>query len=259
MANLKKYTAFLKLFVIFLTFVFQISCSPKHYQLNRIEGKLLPVTEKSATTPAIDDYLAPYREHINKDLNNVLSFSPETLDKSTGKWQTPLGNFIADMTFKLGEPLFKARENKEISICLLNNGGIRAILPKGNVTARTAFEIMPFENKLIIVALKGEQIQEMIEYIIKQQKPHPLSGLTFTITKDKKAKNILIQGQALDQTKTYYVATNDYLSNGGDSMNFFLKNTGKYDLDYKLRNLFIDYLKKNDTILAPKNIRITEE
>jgi 2',3'-cyclic-nucleotide 2'-phosphodiesterase (5'-nucleotidase family) len=37
---------------------------------------------------------------------------------------------------------------------LLNNGGIRAILPLGNVTTRTAFQIMPFENTMVVIALK---------------------------------------------------------------------------------------------------------
>jgi 2',3'-cyclic-nucleotide 2'-phosphodiesterase (5'-nucleotidase family) len=45
---------------------------------------------------------------------------------------------------------------------LLNNGGLRAILPLGNVTTRTAFQIMPFENTMVVIALKGEQILEMV-------------------------------------------------------------------------------------------------
>lgn len=79
---------------------------------------------------------------------------------------------------------------------------------------------MPFENNLVVLALKGEQILEMTSYIIKEKKPHPLSGMTFTIAKDNTAKNILIQGKPLDSNKIYYVATNDYLANGGDSMIF---------------------------------------
>lgn len=118
---------------------------------------------------------------------------------------------------------------------------------------------MPFENNLVVLALKGQQILEMTAYIIKEKKPHPLSGMTFTIAKDQTAKNILIQGKPLDLDKVYYVATNDYLANGGDSMIFFQKNVQKFDLNYKLRNVLIDYFKQVDTIPVPKNIRITEE
>lgn len=258
MVKLKKYNVFLKLFVIFLTF-FIFSCSPKNYNLNKIEGKQLPVTEKIGETPSIEAFIKPYRDHINQDLDNVLAYCPETLDKSTGKWQTSIGSLLADVCLQRGNTVFKSRENKDIDLCLLNHGGIRAILPKGNVTTRTAFEIMPFENNLVVIALKGEQIQDIAAYIIKEKKPQPLSGMTFTITKDNTAKNIMVQGKPLDLNKTYYVATNDYLANGGDSMTFFAKGTQKFDLNYKLRNVLIDYFKDVDTVVAPKNIRITEE
>jgi len=259
MVKLKKYNGVLKLFVIFLTLFFIVSCSNKNYNLTKIEGKQIPITEKDAQTPEIESFIKPYRDHINKDLDSVLAFCPETLDKSTGKWQTSIGNLLADVCIERGNLVFKKREKKEIDLCLLNHGGIRAILPKGNVTSRTAFEIMPFENNLVIIGLKGEQILEITSYIIKVQKAQPLSGMTFTIAKDKTAKNILIQGKPLDLNKVYYVATNDYLANGGDSMTFFSKGVEKFDLNYKLRNVLIDYFKSVDTIPVAKDIRITEE
>ncbi|WP_281234224.1 5'-nucleotidase C-terminal domain-containing protein [Flavobacterium gelatinilyticum] len=259
MVKLKKYNRFLKLFVIFLTVISISSCSPKAYNVTKIEGKQIPVTEKNTETPEIENFIKPYRDHINKDLDSVLAYCPETLDKSTGKWQTTIGNLMADIIIKRGNTVFKARENKDIDICFLNHGGIRAILPKGNVTTRSAYEIMPFENNLVVLELKGEQIKEITTYIIKEKKPHPLAGMTFIIAKDNTAKNILVQGKPLDVNKTYYVATNDYLANGGDSMTFFAKNTKKFDLNYKLRNVLIDYFKEVDTIPVPRDIRITEE
>ncbi|MBW1655902.1 5'-nucleotidase C-terminal domain-containing protein [Flavobacterium quisquiliarum] len=259
MAKLKKYNGFLKLFVIFLTLFSIFSCSQKNYNLNKIEGKQLPVTENAGETATIEAFIKPYRDHINQDLDNVLAYCPETLDKSTGKWQTSIGSLLADICLQRGNLVFKAREKKDIDLCLLNHGGIRAILPKGNVTTRTAFEIMPFENNLVVIALKGEQILDIAAYIIKEKKPQPLSGMTFTIAKDNTAKNIMVQGKPLDLNKTYYVATNDYLANGGDSMTFFAKGTEKFDLNYKLRNVLIDYFKEVDTVVAPKNVRITEE
>jgi 2',3'-cyclic-nucleotide 2'-phosphodiesterase (5'-nucleotidase family) len=259
MVKLKKYNGFLKLFVIFLTLFFLFSCSSKNYNVTKIEAKQLSISEKNAETQEIENFIKPFRENINKDLDNVLAYCPETLDKSTGKWQTTIGNLLADVCLEKGCQVFKTREKKDIDLCFLNHGGIRAILPQGNVTTRTAFEIMPFENNLVVLALKGEQILEMTAYIIKEKKAHPLSGMTFTIAKDNTAQNILIKGKPLDKTQTYYIATNDYLANGGDNMNFFVKSLQKFDLDYKLRNVLIDYFKEVDTIRVPKDIRISEE
>jgi len=258
MVKLKNYNVVLKHFVLLLTFVSIISCAEKKYAVTRIEGKEIAITDKSPEVAEIENFIKPYRDNIDKDLNFVLATAPETIDKS-GEWQTPMGNFLSDITLEKANPVFEKREHKSIDICILNHGGIRNIIPKGDVTARNAFEIMPFENSAFVIGLKGEQILEMITYIITEKKPHPLKGLTFTIGKDNQPKNILVNGKALEQNKIYYVVTSDYLINGGDNMLFFKKGVEKYDLDYKLRNIIIDYFKTTKTITANKEIRISKE
>ena len=258
MVNLKNYNYVFKLFVIFLTLLSVASCSKQNYNVTKIVGKLNPITEKENQVPQIENFIKPYREHINKDLDSILAYCPTTLDKS-GKWQSTIGNLMADVSLMRGNLVFEARENKKIDICLLNSGGIRSILPKGNITARNAFEIMPFENTMVVIALKGEQINEMVDFLIADKKSHPLSGITFTIDKNNQSKNILVQGKPLQKETLYYVGTNDYLSEGGDNMNFFKKAVAKYDLDYKLRNILIDYFKQVDTIPVVTDVRITVE
>ncbi len=258
MVNLKKYNALTRYFVLILTVVGIWSCAEKKLYVNKVQGKQIPVTEVLSETNSIEEYIAPYRKHIDEDLNTVLAYSPENIDKK-GTWQTKIGNLQSTITLASANKVFQLRENKNVDICLLNNGGIRSIINKGNVTTRTAFELMPFENSLVVASLKGEQILEMIQYIIKEKKPHPLAGLTFTIDKNDAPKNILVQNQALDLQKIYYVATNDYLYNGGDSMNFFKKSLKMFDLEYKLRNVWIDYFKSVDTIPVLNDSRIVKE
>jgi 2',3'-cyclic-nucleotide 2'-phosphodiesterase (5'-nucleotidase family) len=259
MVNLKKYNGFLKLFVVFLTFFTIASCGTKIPQLTKIEGKQYAITETQDQESEIEHFIKPYREHINKDLDSVLAYCPVILDKRNRNWQTPMGNLMSDVTLNRGNVVFQMRENKTIDICLLNHGGIRAILPKGSVTTRNAFQIMPFENTLVVVALKGEQVLDIINYFITEKQPHPLSGMTFTIAKNNQAKNILIQGKTFDINNIYYVGTNDYLANGGDNMSFFKKGIQMYDLDYKLRNILIDYFKETDTIRSLQDNRIIVE
>ena len=262
MVNLKKYNDVFKLFVIFLTLFSLQSCSTSAYRVTKVVGKQLPVTitSPSTTNAAInttfENYILPYRTRINNDLDNVLAYCPVTLDKKAINLQSPIGNMMADVVLAYGNKVFQKRENKTISVCILNNGGIRSILPKGNVTARNAFEIMPFENSLVVIALRGTQIRELITYFIKEQQAHPLAGLTFQIDKNKQATAILIQGKELKEDALYYVGTNDYLANGGDNMSFFSKGEHTYDLEYKLRNILIDYFKDVDTVTSTQDTRI---
>ncbi|WP_309641599.1 5'-nucleotidase [Flavobacterium sp.] len=258
MVKLKNYNVVLSYFVLFLTFLLSVSCRQQKLYVTKIEGKEIGITDKNKEVAAIEEFIKPYREHIDQDLSTILAVAPQTLDKN-GEWQTPMGNMFSDAVMLKGNPVFMAREKKSIDIVLLNAGGVRSIIPQGNVTARTAFEIMPFENSLVVIGLKGEQIEEMLQYIITEKKPHPLSGMTFTIDKNNVAKDIMIQGKPFLRANIYYVGTNDYLANGGDNMNFFKKGVQKYDLDYKLRNILIDYFKDVDTIPMTTDTRITVE
>lgn len=248
----------MKHFVLLLTFILLISCSSHQYYVTKIEGKKIGITENQTGSTEIENYIKPYRENIDKDLNEVLAYCPINLDKS-GEWQTNIGCFLADITLEKSNPIFLKREQKSIDVCLLNHGGIRTIIPKGNVTARNAYEVMPFENSAVVIGLKGEQIVEIANYIVSEKKPHPLAGMTFTITKDNSVKNIQILGKPLELEKVYYVVTSDYLSNGGDNMIFFKKGVSRTDLDYKLRNIIIDYFKDVDTLRINTDIRITKE
>jgi 2',3'-cyclic-nucleotide 2'-phosphodiesterase (5'-nucleotidase family) len=258
MTKLKNYVALFQHFVIFLTILLFIACVQQKMFVTKIEGKEIGITDKNKEIPAIEEFIKPYRENIDKDLNAILAYAPQTIDK-TGEWQTNIGNLLADVTLQKSNLIFNSREKKNIDICLLNHGGIRSIISKGNVTARTAYEIMPFENSAVIVALKSDQITEIANYIITEKKPHPLSGLTFTIGKDKIAKNLVVNGKPLDNEKTYYVVTSDYLANGGDNMTFLKKGINTYTIDYKLRNVLIDYFKEVDTIPVITDKRISVE
>lgn len=256
--NLKNYNGGITFFILLLTFT-TISCSDKSLYVKKIEGREIGITAENKEVDSIADFIKPYRDHINKDLDQILAYAPETLDKSKGQWQSTIGNLMADATLQRCNPIFLSREKKAIDICLLNHGGIRSIIAKGNVTMRTAFEIMPFENSAYVVAMKGQQIREMVDYIIAEKKPHPLSGMTFTIGKNNVAKHIMIQQNPIENEAIYYVVTSDYLLNGGDKMDFFKKRIAEYDLNYKLRNVLIDYFKDVDTIPVITDVRIRVE
>lgn len=258
MVKLKNYNVSVSYFVLFLTFLATVSCKQQKLFVSRIEGKEIGIVKEQPQDTTIEAFIKPYRDHIDQDLSAVLATAPQTLDKN-GQWQTTMGNLFSDAVMLKGNPIFLSREKKSMDIVLLNFGGIRAIIPQGDVTARTAYEIMPFENSLVVIALKGEQILEMLNYIITEKKAHPISGLTFTIGKDNKPKDILIQGKPFLPSQIYYVGTNDYLSNGGDNMIFFKKGIYKFDLEYKLRNILIDYFKDIDVVPMITDVRINVE
>lgn len=235
------------------------SCKSTAYQNTIIEAKNIEITADLGNVQSIDDFIFPFRNHIDTDLNKKLSYSPVTMDKAQGKWETTVGNLFAEATLEEVNPVFKSRYNKDIDICILNHGGIRSIISEGDVTTRTAFEVMPFENSAIVVELSGNQILELAQFFIDGEKAHPLAGIQIFIDRNKKIKNVKINNQDLDTQKNYYVVTNDYLALGGDNMKFFTKAINKFDMDYKLRNVLLSYFAKNNPLPVITTQHIIEE
>ena len=208
----------------------------------------ISINKEIEAVKEIEDIIAPYKVNLDKTMNEVLSFSVDTYSKNNGDYNTAVGNMMADAVFELTSPLFRNRTGKNIDMVLLNHGGIRADLPKGNITTKTAYSLMPFENSVVVTALKGSVILEMTNYLKSFKKAHPISGLELVLNADNSYRKILVGGKSVESEKTYYVATNDYLYKGGDRMDFFKKSDTLYDLNYKIRNVLLDYFSKNDTL-----------
>ena len=208
----------------------------------------ISINKEIEAVKEIEDIIAPYKVNLDKTMNEVLSFSVDTYSKNNGDYNTAVGNMMADAVFELTSPLFRNRTGKNIDVVLLNHGGIRANLPKGNITTKTAYSLMPFENSVVVTALKGSVILEMTNYLRSFKKAHPISGLELVLNADNSYRKILVGGKSVESEKTYYVATNDYLYKGGDRMDFFKKSDTLYDLNYKIRNVLLDYFSKNDTL-----------
>ena len=242
-------------FVAFVTMLILFSCQ-SNYKIATIRTEKIAVKDNIDNHREIEQFIAPYRAHINKEMDSVLAFAPITLEKAKGKWQSNIGNMMADACLLYGNKVFQQRFQKEIDICLLNSGGIRNIIPQGNISTRTAFEVMPFENSLVVMELSGAQIKEMIQLFLADKKPHPLSGIQLEISSDDQLLSAKINGQNIENGHFYFIATSDYLANGGDNMTFFLQAKNQFPLDYKIRNILIDYFKDNDTITAKTDERI---
>ena len=181
-------------------------------------------------------------------MNTPISYSPETYKKNDGELNSTLSNMFADATYEMSNPVFNKMSGENIDIVLLKNGGIRSIISKGNISEKTAFELMPFENSIVVLELNGLSIIKMIDYLRKVKLQHPISGLQITLNNDYSVNEVKINGVSIENEKKYYVATTDYLLEGGDKMYFLAETTKTTDINYKMRDILIDYFKKYDTL-----------
>ena len=212
-------------------------------------GYNIEINQKVLSDSSIVKYYQPFKKILEESLMNIpISYSPETYKKNDGELNSTLSNMFADATYEMSNPVFNKMSGKNIDIVLLNNGGIRSIISKGNISEKTAFELMPFENSIVVLELSGLSIIKMIDYLRKVKLQHPISGLQITLNNDYSVNEVKIDGVDIENEKKYYVATTDYLLEGGDKMYFLAETTKTTDINYKMRDILIDYFKKHDTL-----------
>jgi len=134
-------------------------------------------------------------------------------------------------------------------------------LPKGSIPLSKIFELVPYENLVTTVKFNGANLQKFFDRMAANG-GDLISGATYTI-KNGKAVNIKVGGRNFDISESYTVLTSDYLANGGEGGDIFLKATDKRVYDLKIRDAILIYLHKqqsNGKILNPQiDGRITVE
>lgn len=236
-----------------------LSCNTSRYHPIEISGKRIPIEETVAPDTAIQNFIKPYSVHIDKTLDSALAYNPTNLSKTDGVLNTAIGNLLADLVMEQANPVFKSRTGNNIDLVLMNHGGIRSAIGIGPVTARTAYQIMPFENEIVVIEITGTKLEEMITYLEKAKTAHPLSGMQILVDQNFKVLEATVNGKRIDRNKTYFVATSDYLQQGGDTMNFFKAPVNIFPVDYKIRNSIIDYFSKVDTLKTGRDNRFIQK
>lgn len=176
-----------------------------------VSGESIPVTEVSEQNN-IDSIVAPYKKELDKEMLRVIATAPDNFTK--GRPNGSLNNWAADaiITYQIN-----GMDMNIPTLCLLNTGGLRSPINKGDVTVGDIYRLMPFDNEIVWVVMPKSVIPE-IEAYMKNSGGEPISGAT--IVKGK--LELLGDNDSLDY---FHIITSDYLLNGGDKMTFFEKST----------------------------------
>ncbi len=193
----------------------------------------------------VTQFIAPYKNQINTKLNEVIATA--STDLTDDGWSSNLGNLLASVVLDYANDYAQNENIGTVDIAILNHGGMRIDIGEGAVMVRTVYELMPFENTLVLVQMTGNQINGFIDYMLQNRKGHPIDGITLEY-ENEKIKKALIQGESIEDTKKYWVATHNYLFNGGDNMKFFKANEAAIETNIKIRDIFIEEFRKKGVL-----------
>ena len=214
--------------------LFATGCS-SNYNYDNIDYSRIDIIGLEDST--LTDIINVYKDSIDLKLDNVIGFSRGLYTKddySRIKFNSSLGNLIADIIYKQADSVFYKSFGNNIDFVLQNHGGIRSSLLEGEIKLTDAYKILPFENEIVVLEISKEVFNEMVLFLSNEKFPHPISG--FSIMNDK----ALIDKEKSLNDK-FFLATNDYLLSGGDNMFFLERNSRVFNLGYSLRDAFIDY------------------
>ncbi len=246
---------FSKLAILILCTASFNACSPKVWRITRESSVNIPI---DSTTEALADKtyeasLLPIKHRIDTKMNIVIGQATETMRSHAP--ESLLSNFCADVYRQAATDFM----GEKVDLAVVNLGGLRTAIPAGNTTVRKVFELMPFENELVILWLKGDKLRELLSFFAKVG-GEGVSGLQMQISNGN-AINISISGKPLDDNRLYSIATNDYLAGGNDKMLQLAMYEKRLNTGIKVRDMLINYIKmetqKGNKIQSTLDGRIT--
>lgn len=218
--------------IFILLFLAALFGCTTHYSVSKKEAQHQDLKSK-ISSPKFDSVIAPFKKQLENEMEKQLVMCEANLTKDGD--EMTLGNFVCDAAKWVLDSITK---QKNECVVLMNRGGLRANINKGMVTVNSIFEVMPFDNELELVEIKGAELEEIIKRIL--EKKHAFSGMM--IHADKNGDHaVIINGIGLVSDKTYSVLCADFVVNGGDGFSFGKKLLSEKKLNLKIRDAMIYY------------------
>ena len=221
-------------------------------RISSTTGRLIEVKPADGEDASVEAVVASYRSRLGPELGKVVFHAPARVEMSRlDEPDHPLGNFVADVM----------RDRTGADIAIMNAGGIRGPLPKGDVTAGDILTMLPFDNRLVVVSLTGTQVRSLLDRIasrIGKRGFGHLSGLSYVIRRDRAAEIRIWDkgleagawrgrsggaGEEIDGNRVYAVATIDFLVGGGDGFVELERANSKSWFEATLSDVAISFLR----------------
>ena len=193
--------------------------------------------------------LAPTKADLEEQLNVQIGYAPERL--WVGDPECPMLNWATDALWEAAQKVYP----EKVDIAIVNMGGMRCEWPAGAITKEKVFELMPFDNELVVLTLKGEDVIALCESFARYG-GQGVAGMRVK-TVDGRLADVQVGGKAVNPKALYTVATSDYLSGGTDHMDALTRYVEYWRSELKIRDLYLEAVQTQDTIRAVVDGRMT--
>ena len=208
---MKALRALLAVPILALTLAAQSPVAPPSLE----RGENDAITAALPDDPQLAKAIAPLAAEIHASFDRVLAQAPDGIARRAGAGKLPLGFLVADIM----RDAAAAVVGPEVRLAVTNSGGLRRDLPAGPVRVEDIYEVLPFDNELVVADYSGAELAEVVREGLQRKGGEPIAGLRVEATgtlDDLHLGLYLLDGQPVLPTATYRVATSDYLLANGD-------------------------------------------
>lgn len=230
-----------KAFIIPVLALLTTACQTSYHLTNQAYNR---ITVDSLAAPAdsgMARFLQPYRQRLNQTMNEVLVESTVPLDRA--KPECALNNMLTDAMLQYAQQ----KLGQAADCSHLNYGGIRTGLPKGPIRIGNIYEVMPFDNQLVMLTLKGSMLRQFFEFFVgneAEEKSLVVGGVRVVIKDNVITSIAFTNGKPFDPNQNYTVLMSDYIANRGGGTAFLKDAVARKDFNLTLRDVFIDYFRQ---------------
>lgn len=206
--------------------------------------------DEAGVDPEVTKALKPELDRVAKIYDVVVGTAADTLLRNRDG-EASVGDWMADCE----------RAYSKTDVGLQNGGGIRADLPKGPITLRRLFNIMPFDNRVANLTMSGKLLREVFDHGVDNHKAFmQISGAEMKYDREgpdgSRVADITVGGKPLDPEARYTLSTLDFLVRGGDGYTPFDRAEKKEVEPTLVRDVLKWCVEREKTVVAPKGGRM---
>lgn len=214
-----------------------VSCNNSE-QVPSYQWETVEVGADVGHSEEMEAIITPYRNQLDSMMNETIGYA--TCDLTTeGKYESVLGTFVCQLM------LHQSRLQYDFSVdaVLVNHeGGLRAPIGQGPIMLREIYEVMPFENDVVLLGIPGDRLIQLIKHIGKTGHcmVYPVTYAVYM----NRVESIMISGRPIVENQVYNLAISDYLANGGDGLHM-LTDVNKLEVTpVKVRDMIVDEINQ---------------
>ncbi len=227
-------------YVLFLFLAIASSCH-RHIHLANIERTQYTVgkdTDGLEANQELIDMISPYKAALDEEMNTLIGTMNRTMYKR--KPESEMTNWLGDVLYRQASEV----SGQQIDFAIMNYGGIRLPqIQEGEIKTGTIFELMPFDNYVVILELDGRTVRSLFDKIAAAGGGWPVSKHVLLVIDDRKVDKLLIGGKTIEDDRIYSMVTSDFLADAGDGLSMLPDQT-RYEFDLLIRDAIIKDVKE---------------